>query len=140
VKEILDALALRFQAKQLANTITGGIYEGEVPERTPRPNAEIMPGSEQPGAGGVKRTNMHEYLTASFDVRVIAAATFEELSGTDVAAIDAAVRYAAMTIPAPFVFNNLMPGAIVYYWEDKFHKAIMNYSAWFQKPAAYNRQ
>lgn len=123
----------------MPTTITGGITEGEVPERTKRPYASIMPLSEQPGCGGLKRTNHGEYISSEFEIRVVSATTFEELDAQDVKVIDDAVRYAVLNVPAPTIFIALFPRQILFYFEDKYHKAILGYEAWTSKPAAYSR-
>ena len=140
MKEVLDALVARWNQLGLNNTITGGISEGEVPERRVRPYASLVPLTQGPGCGGLKRTNFHEYLEATFEIRTVAPQTFEELDGTDLKVIDDTMRYAVLTIPPPLAFIKLFPGTWTYFWEDKYHKAIMPYSAWFSKPANYNRK
>jgi hypothetical protein len=139
MKELLDALYLRWQQAGIPNVISGGYFEGEVPERMVRPYAMVEAISENPGCNGLKRTNKREYLAARVDISVVSPQTFEELDGTDVAAVDAAVRYAAMSIPLPAIFIQLFPGVQTYVWEDKYHRAKLGFELWFSKPANYWR-
>jgi hypothetical protein len=139
MKEVFEALKTHFDQNGLTQTLTGGITEGEVPERTIRPYARITAMSESPGVGGLKRTNFHEYITASFEISVVSNQTFEELDAVDVKAVDDLTRYAVLNIAPPVKAIKVFPVDQTYEWSDKYHMAHTRWEAWIAKAANYNR-